>query len=228
VTDEELLEEQIAYYRARAPEYDHWWLRWGRYALPSEQRDLWFTEVGRLEGHLDHFGPRGEVLELACGTGLWTSRLVGHAQHVTAVDTSPEVLARNRSRLSEAERSKVDFVEADVFAWEPERRYHVVLFAFWLSHVPPSRFEAFWSMVERALVPGGRVFLIDNRADASTDPRVTSSRRQVSDGREFTIVKVFYEPGELAARLEALGWDVTVTVTGPSFIVGWGGRRMRP
>jgi hypothetical protein len=27
----ELIEEQIAYYRARADEYDQWWLRLGRY-----------------------------------------------------------------------------------------------------------------------------------------------------------------------------------------------------
>jgi len=28
---ETLLQEQIAYYRARAPEYDNWWLRTGPY-----------------------------------------------------------------------------------------------------------------------------------------------------------------------------------------------------
>ncbi len=29
--DDELLGEQAAYYRARAPEYDDWWQRTGRY-----------------------------------------------------------------------------------------------------------------------------------------------------------------------------------------------------
>jgi hypothetical protein len=33
----------------------------------------------------------------------------------------------------------VEFIEADVFAWEPPRRYDTVLFAFWLTHVPPTR-----------------------------------------------------------------------------------------
>jgi SAM-dependent methyltransferase len=228
VTDDELLAEQIAYYRARAPEYDHWWLRWGPYALPSEERDRWWTEVGRLQGHLDHFAPRGAVLELACGTGLWTSRLARQADHVTAVDASPEVLERNRARLRDEELRRVDLVQADLFAWEPARRYDVVFFAFWLSHVPPTRFDRFWGLVDRALAPGGRVFLVDNRPEPTTDPRVTSSRRTLSDGRAFNIVKVWYEPGDLAGRLGALGWDVTVTTTGPSFIVGYGGRRVHP
>ena len=54
------------------------------------------------------------------------------------------------------------FVEADIFNWEPDDTYDVVFFSFWLSHVPQDRFEWFWSLVDRALVPGGRVFLIDN------------------------------------------------------------------
>ena len=48
------------------------------------------------------FGPAGEVLELACGTGLWTVELARHAASITAVDASPEVLEINRSRLREA------------------------------------------------------------------------------------------------------------------------------
>ncbi|MDQ3148209.1 MAG: hypothetical protein M3R01_15000, partial [Actinomycetota bacterium] len=82
--DVALLAEQRAYYRARAPEYDQWWLRSGRYALPGEERDRWRAEIALLEQAFDEFAPRGEVLELACGTGLWTSRLVRFADRVTA------------------------------------------------------------------------------------------------------------------------------------------------
>jgi demethylmenaquinone methyltransferase/2-methoxy-6-polyprenyl-1,4-benzoquinol methylase len=31
MSDDDLLEEQRAFYRARAPEYDQWWQRRGRY-----------------------------------------------------------------------------------------------------------------------------------------------------------------------------------------------------
>jgi predicted TPR repeat methyltransferase len=38
------------------------------------------------------------VLELVCGTSLWTEELPRHAASVTAVDASPEVLEINRAR----------------------------------------------------------------------------------------------------------------------------------
>lgn len=41
---------------------------------------------------LDDFGPSGQVLELACGPGTWTSQLLSHADTVTAVDAAPEML----------------------------------------------------------------------------------------------------------------------------------------
>ncbi len=39
-----------------------------------------------------------EVLELACGTGLWTRRLAENNRRIVAVDASPEVIAINRER----------------------------------------------------------------------------------------------------------------------------------
>jgi hypothetical protein len=38
MTDERLLADQIAYYRARAGEYDEWFLRQGRYDRGLEHR----------------------------------------------------------------------------------------------------------------------------------------------------------------------------------------------
>src|SRR6266511_3494592 len=35
-------------------------------------------------------------------------------------------------------RSGRRFIRADIFEWVPDRRYDVVFFGFWLSHVPPS------------------------------------------------------------------------------------------
>ena len=94
-----MLAEQIAYYRARAGEYDDWWYRRGRYALPPDLERDWFADVAEAEAALREFAPTGRVLELACGTGLWTRQLAARATHVTAVDASPEVIALNKARL---------------------------------------------------------------------------------------------------------------------------------
>jgi len=89
VTMDGLLGEQIAYYRARAGEYDEWFLRQGRYDRGPALNEQWFEEVGQVVGALEAFAPTGRVLELAGGTGLWTERLVHLADSVTVVDASP-------------------------------------------------------------------------------------------------------------------------------------------
>src|SRR5437588_5303628 len=94
-----LPDEQIAYYRARAREYDSWWRREGRYDRGPEANARWFEEVHEVETALERFRPMGDVLELACGTGLWTRHLVRYAAHLTAVDAAEEVLAMNRARV---------------------------------------------------------------------------------------------------------------------------------
>lgn len=219
-----LLDEQLAYYRARAGEYDEWFLRTGRYDRGPAHRAEWLAEVATVEAGLREAGPRGHALELACGTGLWTRHLVAHAARVTAVDGSPEVIALNRERLGSG---RVDYVVADIFAWRAARAFDFVLFAFWMSHVPPSRFEAFWSLVGRALRPGGRVFFVDSLAEQGATARDQAPlddsglvRRRLNDGREFDIVKVYYEPASLERRLRTLGWAGTVRASGRHFLYG--------
>ncbi len=159
------------------------------------------------------------MLELAGGTGWWTARLAETADHLTVVDSSPETLALNRERVG---RDDVDYVVADLFEWEPTRSYDVVFFSFWLSHVPRTRFAAFWTLVRTCLAPGGRVFLIDNRADpepsTAKDPYVVEygpdlHLRRLDDGSEFRVVKVMYEPDELQSLIEAEGWRADIHAT---------------
>jgi SAM-dependent methyltransferase len=226
MTDDLVLTEQLDYYRARAHEYDQWWLREGRFDRGAEANARWFQEAAELERVLARFDPRGSVLELACGTGLWTRRLVDHAAHVTAVDAAPEVLAINRARVGDP---NVTYVEADLFRWTPEPdAYDVCAFTFWLSHVPESRFAAFWERVAAALRPGGRVFFIDSaRTETSTavDHRLPEEceatiTRRLDDGREFQIIKRFYDPDQLTHTLRDLGWHAQVDTTGEFFIYG--------
>ena len=212
--DDDLLAEQRAYYRARAPEYDDWWQRCGRFDRGPEQAEEWDREVAEVAGALETFAATGDVLELAGGTGWWTARLARTAGHLTVIDSSPESLALNRERVG---RPDVEYVVADLITWQPLRRYDAVFFSFWLSHVPRSRFSAFWSLVGSSLAPGGRVFLIDNRnevADAYVLRRESDLElRRVHDGREFQVVEVFYEPEELGSLLADEGWTSRLDAT---------------
>ncbi|MCB0127563.1 MAG: class I SAM-dependent methyltransferase [Caldilineaceae bacterium] len=225
IDSEAFLQDQIAYYRARAGEYDEWFLRQGRYDRDARENERWFADVAHLRRALDDFAPTGNVLELACGTGLWTEQLLCHATRITAVDASPEVLALNQQRL---QSDRVAYVQADLFQWQPTERYDVVFFSFWLSHVPAQRFARFWQTVAHALHDNGRVFFIDSRhVESSTakDHQLAPiesqiQERRLNDGRTYQIVKIFYEPTELHAALSQLGWQSTIQRTATYFLYG--------
>ncbi len=220
--DDEALSQQRAYYRGRAPEYDEWWQRRGRYDRGEEESREWHHQVASVDAALRSFDVKGDVLELAGGTGWWTERLAGTADRLTVVDAAPEALALNRERVG---RQDASYVIADLFDWRPERSYDVVFFSFWLSHVPRRRFSSFWSLVRASLRPCGRVFFIDNRRDdtashaqAERDPYVVEygsdlHRRRLGDGSEYLVVKVMYEAHELRALIESEGWHAQVDST---------------
>ena len=217
--------DQIDYYRARAPEYDDWFHRRGLYDQGPELNHAWHTEVAELRDALDAAQPSGRILELACGTGLWTAQLADHTHDITCVDASPEMIAFNRQRLR---RAHVRYVEADLFGWQPAERYDFVFFGFWLSHVPTAWFIPFWAMVARCLAPDGRVFFVDSRYHpasrtvdhATGDPSATRSRRCLQDGREFEIVKIFYRPADLEQQVSMLGWRGAIHATPNFFLHG--------
>jgi demethylmenaquinone methyltransferase/2-methoxy-6-polyprenyl-1,4-benzoquinol methylase len=194
--DDDLLAEQRASYRARAPEYDDWWLRRGRYDRGEADAREWGKQVATVAAALDGFGSKGDVLELAGGTSWWTERLARTATRLTVVDSSPEMLERNRARVG---RADVEYVNADLFEWRPPRTYDLVFFSFWISHVPRARLASFWALVRACLVPGGRLLLVDNRndpapaPDAVPDPFVVRyepdlHRRRLGDGSEYRVV----------------------------------------
>jgi SAM-dependent methyltransferase len=223
----DLLAEQRAFYRARAPEYDHWWQRRGRYDHGPDDAAEWDRQVQAVVHALDTFGPVGDVLELAGGTGWWTQRLAQTAASLTVVDSSDETLRINRERVDRPAGKSVTYVVADIFGWHPDRSYDTVFFSFWLSHVPRHLFETFWAQVGSCLRPGGRAFLIDNRRDpnrAAQDPYIIEEAddvqlRRLNDGSEHRVVKVFYEPDDLAERLRRLGWVSDLAATS-RFIYG--------
>ena len=226
--ESQVLADQIAYYRARAGEYDEWWFRAGRYDRGADFNAQWHAETAAVEAALASWLAArrpGHVLELACGTGLFTRLIAPRVARLTAIDASSEVIEINRARV---DAGNVDYVQADLFAWRPTQRYDAIFFSFWLSHVPEQRFAEFWQLVAAALAPRGVVYLIDSAFDPTSTAKdhVLPGRergivtRKLTDGREFRIVKVFYEPAALAAKLDELGWNASIAQTPHYFIYG--------
>ncbi|WP_329370611.1 class I SAM-dependent methyltransferase [Streptomyces sp. NBC_01483] len=207
MSDDALLAEQLAYYKAGAAQYDR----------PYAQ----YEDLQKLLAAVDDLPIAGHVLELACGTGQWTPRLAARAQSVTAVDASPEVLALARARTASP---TVQFLEADLFQWQPPRRYDTVFFAFWLSHVPPTRLPDFWNTVATALAPGGKAIFIDDGPAAAAYEEVLADQptptaiRRLDDGSQYRIVKVFHDGQTLTDDLTAQGWSVRIRPMAGNFI----------
>jgi len=209
VTDE-VLAEQLDYYRRRAGEYDA--TAYGDVAAAR-------ARIARLVAQLR---PAGNVLEIACGTGLWTEALAGLADSVTAIDAAPEMVEIARGRVTPA---NVRFEVADVFSWAPGARFDVIFFSAWLSHVPADRFDQFWQALRDLLAVDGRVLFIDEHVDERGKEVYVPGRdevvqRRLRDGGTFRVIKNFVHPELLELRLRRLGWDCAVRRDGRDWVCG--------
>ena len=231
--------ELIAYYEARAPEYDDWYLRRGRYEHGPIHDAAWNAELDAAGRWLDGLPIAGRIVELAAGTGWWSPLLASKGE-LWMYDAAEAPLARARERLV-AHRLRAHLHVRDAWA-EPdaEAREGFVgdgspadaLFAgFWLSHVDRARTGAFLELAGRWLAPGGRIALIDSLPDPQSGavdhqaPAQDRSVRRLADGRAFTIVKVDRSADEIAAAMKAADFrDVEVTTTGRFFVLATGVR----
>jgi demethylmenaquinone methyltransferase/2-methoxy-6-polyprenyl-1,4-benzoquinol methylase len=216
--------EMLAYYEARAPEYDDWYLRRGRYARGPIHDAAWNAELDAAGRWLDELPIRGEIVELAAGTGWWSPLLASKGE-LSLYDGAPATLDRARVRLV-AHGLQAHLHVRDAWA-EPDRAVDAVFTGFWLSHVQRDRLPEFLAIVRRWLKPGGTFAFIDSRLDPQSSavdhpaPADDRSLRRLDDGREFNVVKVFYEPAELEAALARADFDgAQVTSTGRFFLTG--------
>src|SRR5690348_5503023 len=97
---EALLAEQRRFYDLRAPDF-------GDPSKPDRPVHG-CMDAASIAEVVEEFRPAGEVLELACGEGAFTRELVRFATSVTAVDSSPAMLRRNRTQTI----GSVSYVEA--------------------------------------------------------------------------------------------------------------------
>jgi len=215
--------EMVAYYEARAGEYDDWYLRRGRYAHGPIHDAAWNAELDAAGRWLDALPIHGEIVELAAGTGWWSPLLASKGE-LWLYDAAETPLERARERLL-AHGLRAHIHLRDAWA-EPDRAVDAVVLGFWLSHVDRDRTAAFLGLARRWLKPGGTLAIIDSLADpqsgADDHPPVSGDRaiRRVADGREFTIVKVHRDPAELGAALRAAGFgEVRVETSGRFFVL---------
>ena len=219
-------DDLVAYYEARAGEYDDWYLRRGRYARGAIHDAAWDAELDMAGRWLDDLPFHGRIVELAAGTGWWSPLLAAKGE-LSMYDAATAPLERARERLV-AHRLRAHLHVRDAWA-DPDATVDGLFTGFWLSHVERARLGDFLALARRWLVPGGRYAFIDSLPDPMSGaadhrpPAGDRAVRRLADGREFRIVKVFRSPDELAAALREAGFQaVEVSTTGRFFILGAG------
>ena len=188
----------IAYYAARAAEYDDVYLK------PERQDDIASLSLilrSLLAGH--------SVLEVACGTGFWTEKIAVTASHVHATDVNDSVLEIASAKLRC--QPNVTIARDDAFVLRTAAGVFSAGFAgFWWSHLRKGeQLSQFLDSLHARLEPGALVVFADNRyVEGSSLPITredadgnTYQNRRLNDGTEHEVLKNF--PGEMECR-EAL------------------------
>eukprot|EP01037_Dinobryon_pediforme_P010557 gene10557-10626_t len=128
---------------------------------------------GPVEGALVDMlggGGLGRLLDVGTGTGRMAELFADRADHITALDHSPEMLRLARTRLQHLPAGKVELVQGD-FAQLPfaSASFDTVLFHQVLHYAQAP--EAVLAEAARVTAPGGRIAIVDFAAHEREDLR---------------------------------------------------------
>lgn len=153
-------------------DYDRefWEARWSDALREHGERAAQRPPNGHLTAAIGDLRP-GRALDAGCGHGSDALWLAGGGWRVTAVDFSATALAYARSR-AEGEAT-VDWVEADLATWAPERGAYDLVACLYV-HVAGS-VEEFVVRMASGVSSGGTLFLVGH---SPVDP--ANGQRQAS------------------------------------------------
>lgn len=201
MSSEQRVREMNRYYAERMKYYDE-----GATAI----EDNWVTP--ELVEHVKRLLAGRDVLEVACGTGLWTEWLAPAAASITATDYSVEAL--EIAARKPFPPGKVKFQQADAYALSAcPGPYGGHFSADWWSHIPISKRQEFLRAVNARLKPGAVVVVIDQRYWPKTKEFRDNEGnwvqgRTVRDGRRFDVVKNFPSKEEMLADVAPWATDI--------------------
>jgi len=172
--------------------------------MEDERLNVAFTSG--LPWLLSFVAPRPDdlVLDVACGTGLVGRAVAGEVAAVTAVDSTPAMIAEGRERAAAEGHRNLEFVSGSAehlpFA---DAAFSLVVTRFSLHHFrdPGPAVDE----MARVVRPGGRVVVKD--LVASADPGVAARQDHVERLRDDSHVRM-PPRGAVAGWLRSRGLDV--------------------
>ena len=139
------------------------------------------AELTRLLGVADAHddpAPLGRLLDIGTGTGRMAELYAPSAQHVAAIDKSPEMLRIARARLQHLPPARLSLLQGDFLELPFEgESFDTVLFHQVLHYAQaPERVLAEAARVTR---PGGRIAIVDFAAHAREDLRTEQAHARL-------------------------------------------------
>jgi demethylmenaquinone methyltransferase/2-methoxy-6-polyprenyl-1,4-benzoquinol methylase len=107
--------------------------------------------------------PETRILEIGCGTGAVTGRLVGLGAEVTALDQSPEMLERARERLLDTRPEAVHWLEQTASEIDalPDASFDAIVASLCLSDMSPGERAFTLRQAARLLRQNGTLAVAD-------------------------------------------------------------------
>lgn len=170
---------------------------------PRREDDLTFKDYF-LDNVIDRsrVGTSDRVLELGCGSGIFTRRLLARGASVTGLDISPHGLAIMRTEFSHLiDNGKLQLVEGDIneyLATSPNT-YDVICGSGIIHHLSDP--DRTFGLMKRCLAPSGRIFF-------SPEPNGTGLYGTVWRYLAPTLYKIM--KGDFAWEVEKGTLNVTV------------------
>jgi ubiquinone/menaquinone biosynthesis C-methylase UbiE len=140
------------------------WLESAPARYDAGMRLLTLGRVERVHALVAGAVSRGDsVLEIGCGTGAVTERLVARGARVTALDQSPEMLERARARLADAPAESVVWLERTASEIDalPEAGFDAVVASLSLSEMSAPERGFVLGQARRRLRAGGLLVVAD-------------------------------------------------------------------
>ncbi len=118
--------------------------------LPSKNK-LYEKAVSRI-----NIQPNSTILELGCGTGYLTKKLVAKQAIVTSIDQSAGMLARAKARVPQGK-----FVQSDILQYKDNRKYDNVVLFFVLHELSADDRKTILKSAKNSLHENGKIAICD-------------------------------------------------------------------
>ena len=221
--DHRLEQELIAYYDARAREYDDVYS--GKNPA-IDAPELYIKEVKEIAALVAEFGS-GRVVDIGCGTGFWLPYYAKNASSITLIDESENMLKVCEQRVHALGIvDKCEFQNDNFYAktWERDR-FDSALIGFFMSHISQDVEDRFFATLRSILSPYARVLLIDS---AWTEKRKLERAKEgiqeriLNNGRTFKIFKRYFTLRELELLFKKYNLNIVSSYMGTVFLTALG------